>query len=195
MARAARSMMVVGVLAIVLIVVSPLGHDVLTRSQNGYGDTHRVLLYSNSLSLATRSPLLGFGSPVSLDTADPLAPPGPSIGTHGSLWTVLTSNGIPALLFFCLWFLYALFRTYKRITPEGGRNSEAYFWCHVAILAGVVQIPYYELLPWGLMIVMIAIAVCFRELGVPIRRPRGLVRRRARWASLRPFDGQLPIAS
>ncbi len=172
MAKAASSLMLAGLVVVGLILLSPLGHDILTRTQNGYGDTHRAILYSNSLELAVKSPILGYGSPVSLNVVDPNAPPGPSIGTHGSLWTVLTSNGIPAVVFFYFWFIYAFLKTIRRITGEGGRNAEAYFWCHVSILAAVVQIPYYELLPWGLPIVMIAIAVCFREREVRVRPSR-----------------------
>jgi hypothetical protein len=62
--------------------------------------------------------------------------------------------------------LYALFKTFKRITNAGGRDAEAHFWCHVVIFTAIIQLPYYELLPWGLPIVMIAAAIAMRE-----RRP------------------------
>ena len=173
MARAARSLLMAGVLVCAIVLVSPLGHDILTRTQNGYGDTHRTLLYSSSLILAVRSPVLGYASPVSLNVLDPTAPPGPSIGTHGTLWTVLVSNGMPAVAFFCLWFLYAAFKTYRRLPAVADVNGEAYFWSHVCIVAAIVQLPYYELLPWGLPIVMIAMALAFRERAYARRLPRG----------------------
>jgi hypothetical protein len=166
MAKAAQSLLFTGVVAAALVLVSPLGGYILTRLNSGYGDTHRQILYSSSLTLIKRSPLIGFGSPVSLNVLNPAAPPGPSIGTHGTFWTVLVSNGIPAMVFFGLWMLYALLKTGKRISSTGGRNPEAAFWCHVVIFTAIVQLPYYELLPWGLPIVMIAAAAALRE-----RRP------------------------
>jgi hypothetical protein len=166
MAKAARALLLTGVLAAALVLISPLGGYVLTRLNAGYGDTHRQLLYSSSLTLIKRSPILGFGSPVSLNVLNPAAPPGPSIGTHGSIWTVMVSNGIPALIFFGLWFLYAFLKTFRRISSAGGRDPEAHFWCHVVIFTAIIQLPYYELLPWGLPIVMIAAATALRE-----RRP------------------------
>jgi hypothetical protein len=166
MAKAARALLFTGVVVVALVLVSPLGGYITTRLNAGYGDTHRQLLYSSSLTLIKRSPILGFGAPVSLNVLNPAAPPGPSIGTHGSIWTVLISNGIPALVFFALWFLYAFFKTFRRIPSSGGRDAEAHFWCHVVIFTAIIQFPYYELLPWGLPIVMIAAATALRE-----RRP------------------------
>jgi polysaccharide biosynthesis protein PslJ len=166
MAKAAQALLFTGVVTAALVLVSPLGGYILTRLNSGYGDTHRQLLYSSSLTLIRRSPIIGFGSPVSLNVLNPAAPPGPSIGTHGTFWTVLVSNGIPAMVFFGLWMLYALVKTGKRISSTGGRDAEAHFWCHVVIFTAIIQLPYYELLPWGLPIMMIAAATALRE-----RRP------------------------
>lgn len=166
MAKAARALLITGVISAGLVLVSPLGGYILTRLNAGYGDTHRQILYSSSLTLIRRSPIIGFGAPVSLNVLNPAAPPGPSIGTHGTFWTILISNGIPALVFFGLWMLYALLKTARRIPSTRGRDGEAAFWCHVVIFTAITQLPYYELLPWGLPIVMIAAAMALRE-----RRP------------------------
>jgi polysaccharide biosynthesis protein PslJ len=163
MAKAARSLLVAGVLVLGLVLLSPLGSLILLRANNGYGDQHRQLLYSSSLTLAARSPIFGFGAPVSLSVLNPSAPPGPSIGTHGTLWTLMISNGIPAIVFFLTWFLYAFWKTRRRLPSTGGRDADAYLWCHVVIFTAIVQFPYYELLPWGLPIVMIAAAMALRE--------------------------------
>ena len=168
MARAARSLLVAGVAVLAIVLLSPLGSLVLLRANNGYGDEHRLLLYSSSLSLIGRSPIVGFGAPVALSTINPSAPPGPSVGTHGTIWTVMISNGIPALALFAAWFLYLFFRTFRRIPDGGGRDPEAHFWCHVVILTAIAQFPYYELLPWGLPIVMVCAAIALREMrGLP----------------------------
>jgi hypothetical protein len=163
MARTAKQLLFAGVVAAVLVMVSPLGGYILTRLNAGYGDQHRQILYSSSLTLVARQPILGYGAPVSLSVLNPAAPPGPSVGTHGTLWTILVSNGVPAFAFFALWLLYAFFRTYRRIPATGGRDADAYFWCHVVVLTALSQLPYYELLPWGLPIVMIALATALRE--------------------------------
>jgi hypothetical protein len=187
MAKAARSMVLAGLVISVLVLISPLGSLILLRLNNGYGDQHRLTLYSSSLTLVSRSPLLGYGAPVSLSTLNPGAPPGPSIGTHGTLWTILVSNGLPAFAFFALWFLYAFFKTYRRIPGTGGRDADAHFWCHVAILTAIVQFPYYELLPWGLPIAMVAAAVALRERAplYPIQLPS----RSRRWPERAPPQG------
>jgi hypothetical protein len=171
MARTAKTLILAGIVALALVLVSPLGGYILTRLNAGYGDQHRQLLYSSSLVLVARQPFLGYGSPVSLNVLQPSAPPGPSIGTHGTFWTILVSNGVPAMVFFALWFLFAFFRTARPLPSGGGRNDEAYFWCNVVVLTAILQLPYYELLPWGLPIVMIAIATALRE-RVPPYRPQ-----------------------
>jgi len=170
MVRTAKSLIFVGVVVGAVVLISPLGGDILTRLNAGYGDTHRQLLYSSSLTLVVQSPILGFGSPVSLNVLNPSAPPGPSVGTHGTFWTVLVSNGVPALVFFVLWLLAAFVKTRKRIPGTGGRNAEAHFWFHVVIFTAIIQLPYYELLPWGLPIVMMAAAGALRE-RPPLRQP------------------------
>ena len=154
-----------------IVALTSLGQLILLRSSHGYGDQHRLILYSSSLTLVQRSPWLGYGGPVSISVINPAAPPGPSAGTHGQFWTILVSNGIPGLVFFLAWFILAFFKTARQISGAGGRDADARFWCHVAIFTALAQMPYYELIPWGLPIVMVAAAVALREAG-PALRPR-----------------------
>jgi hypothetical protein len=163
LARTLRVMIVAGVVVVGLVLLTPLGDLVLLRWEKGYGDQHRSTLYSSSIVLIKRSPLLGYGGTVELSAVDPNAPPGPSVGTHGQLWTVMISNGIPALVFFVGWLLIAFLFTRRRLPPSPDRDDHARFWANVAIFAAIVQLPYYELLPWGLFIVMVAAAVAWRE--------------------------------
>jgi hypothetical protein len=163
LARTLRVMLVGGALVGVLVALTPLGSLILLRVNAGYGDRHRATLYESSLILVERSPLLGYGGPVELSVLNPSAPPGPSVGTHGTFWTVLVSNGIPAMLFFVGWFVLAFAKTRKRLPEGAGLDDNARFWAHVALLAAIVQLGYYELLPWGLPIVMVAAAVALRE--------------------------------
>lgn len=162
-AKTLRTMIVGGLVVTSLVLLTPLGDLIIHRINRGYGDEHRQTLYTSSLILIERSPLFGYGGTVALSVVNPSAPPGPSIGTHGQMWTVMISNGIPALLFFLAWFVVTLFRTGRRIPDYGDRDLNARFWCHVALFTALVQMPYYELLPWGLFIVMAAAATALRE--------------------------------
>ena len=139
-----------------ILFVTPLGEIVVTRLQNGYGDAHRAELYAESIDLVRASPLLGYGAPV-------LIQGNLSAGTHGQLWTIVVSQGVPGLLFFTAWLVWALYRAAKRLPRGHPGDTVVRFWCEVAIFVALVQMPYYDLLPWGLSIAMIAAALAWRE--------------------------------
>jgi O-antigen ligase len=163
-ARAARRLITAGAVVAVLVVLTPLAGLILLRLHNGYGDQGRTLLYQNSILAIRESPILGFGAPVDVQQVNPGARQLPvSVGTHGQFWTVAVSHGIPGLALFGGFFLVALIRTGRWLPAGAGRDSPARFWAHVALVAGVVQMPYYEVLPWGLPIMMLAAAVAWRE--------------------------------
>ena len=149
---AAVAVMVIGALAF----LTPLGDIVATRLQNGYGDAHRAELYSESISLVRASPILGYGAPV-------LVEGNLSAGTHGQLWTIVVSQGLPGLLFFTGWLLWAWWRAKRRLPTGHPGDPVLRFWCEVTIIVALVQMPYYDLLPWGLAIAMVAAALAWRE--------------------------------
>jgi len=148
----------------VLFFVTPLGEIVMTRLQNGYGDAHRAELYAESLSLVRTSPVLGYGAPVLIEG-------NLSAGTHGQLWTILVSQGVPGLLAFAGWLLWALWRASRRLPPGHPGDPVVRFWCEVTIFVALIQMPYYDLLPWGLSIAMVAAAVAWREDLAFVRLP------------------------
>ena len=154
--------LVVGMLAF----VTPLGQIVTTRLANGYGDVHRELLYRESLDLVRQSPVLGYGAPVLIEG-------NLSAGTHGQLWTILVSQGIVGLMLFTGWLAWALWRASRPLPPEHPGDRAIRFWCEVAIFVAIVQMPYYDLLPWGLAIAMVAAALAWREAMVPAAMPPG----------------------
>jgi hypothetical protein len=73
------------------------------------------------------------------------------------------SHGIPGIVLFLGWWALAFVKTGRRLPDNAGRDANARFWAHVAILAGIVQMPYYELIPWGLFIMMVAASLALRE--------------------------------
>ena len=163
-------------LLVLVVAVSPLGDLVSLRLDNGYGDDKRALLYTSSIDVVKASPLLGEGTPVPLEDR----PDSPSVGTHGQLWTLLVSHGVPATAAFCgfVGWMFLVTARRRRLPPD--REIDIRFWCNVALLAGIVQLPFYELLPWGLPMLMCAGAVAWREQS-NVRRPATTViaRRRA----------------
>jgi polysaccharide biosynthesis protein PslJ len=149
---AAVAGLVVGALAF----VTPLGEIVQTRLANGYGDSHRAELYAESISLVRASPVLGYGAPV-------LVEGNLSAGTHGQLWTIVVSQGVPGLLFFTGWLAWAWWRAKRRLPTGHPGDRVLRFWCEVTIFIAIIQMPYYDLLPWGLAIAMVAAALAWRE--------------------------------
>ncbi|MBM3676102.1 MAG: O-antigen ligase family protein, partial [Actinobacteria bacterium] len=153
-AQAARAGLVaVAVLATVLL-LTPIGSLVTDRVNNGHSDEGRANLYHQSIALALDSPLVGFGAP--LDKADGTSPP--PIGTQGHLWLVLVSQGIPGLVLFMGWIVI-LFRSTRRATGTLAR------WYHVPLLIFLVQLPFYDMLPFQLCIVFATSALALRTVG------------------------------
>ena len=164
MARIARGLIVGGIVVGAFVLLSPLWALIQLRLGHGYGDQTRALLYESSIQAVAQSPLLGYGTPVSVTLINPNAPlVGPSVGTHGQFWTIVVAHGIPGVTLFMGWWLVALFKTGRRLPRSAGRDTNAHFWAHVAIVAGVIQMGYYELIPWGLFIMMTAVAIAWRE--------------------------------
>jgi hypothetical protein len=153
--RKVRILLVGAAMVAALLMLTPLGDIILVRLEHGYSDQGRLRLYTESLRLVGESPVLGHAAPVSV-------PGRASIGTHGQFWTVIVSHGVPGVILFSGWLLWALWCSGRRIpvSPEA-RNIR--FWCHIAIFTAIVQMPYYELIPWGLPIVMVAAALAWRE--------------------------------
>jgi hypothetical protein len=166
-ARAARILIVGLAVVAAIVLISPLGDLIIFRLQHGYGDEKRQLLYATSVQSVLQSPIFGYGSTIPL----PGRPNSPSVGTHGQLWLVSISYGIPGAALFFGWLVYAFFRTWRYPPPLSDRDGTSRFWAHVVIGVILVQAPYYEWIPWGLPIAMIAAALAWREVLVDPPRP------------------------
>jgi polysaccharide biosynthesis protein PslJ len=148
---ALRAILALGVVTAVLLVATPLGGLVADRIATPHSNEGRLSLYTEAAEGAMESPLLGYGSPRPSEQDPNL----PRVGTHGQLWLILYSHGIPAVLFFLAWFLYAFWITRRPADRIG-------LWMHVVLFVALVQLAYYGMLPVPIHITMVAAAVALR---------------------------------
>lgn len=172
--RYARMLVVVGVVVGVVFISTPLVDLVVYRvAGGGFVDTRESYI-KGAFSAADVSPILGFGTTIDA-TEIGLQPRRVALGSNGQFWTVLVSQGYPGLLFYVAFFVLIVVRTWRMVPATGGRDPTARFWAHISIVAAVLQMPLYELIPWGTIIVMIAAAIALREarpayVRVPVAR-------------------------
>jgi polysaccharide biosynthesis protein PslJ len=146
-----RALAAVVLAAGIIVAVAPALPKRAEQSQ-GESNQTRLALYAETIQRVAASPLLGFGAPRPSED-----PSNPSAGTQGQLWMVLFSHGLPGLVFFLGWYLWAVWRS--RATPSRTR-----LWTHVTMVMGTLLLPVYGMLPSGLAVFMVAAAVSWREL-------------------------------
>jgi polysaccharide biosynthesis protein PslJ len=149
---ALRAIIALVAVAAGLTLITPLGDLVRDRIATPHSNVARSALYTETTESVLDSPLLGYGSPRRSER-NPNLPP---VGTHGQLWLVLFSHGIPATLFFVGWFLYLFWSTRRP-------GSNLALWMHVVVFTALVQMPYYGLLPVPIHLVMLAAALAWRH--------------------------------
>lgn len=135
-----------------LVLFSPLKATLSERLANPHSNNRRVSLYEESIRGAIESPLFGYGAP----RPSKWNPNAPSVGTQGQLWLVLFSHGLPGLLFFLAFFVSTFWRM-RRMEPLPT------FWVHVMLLIMLTQLAVYDFLPHQFHIVMLGIALGWRE--------------------------------
>jgi len=155
-----RALLVVILVAVTAVAVAPALPKRPEQAQGESNET-RLTLYAETVQRIGASPLIGFGAPrPSEDSTNP------SAGTQGQLWMVLFSHGVPGLIFFLGWYLWAVWRS--RATPSRTR-----LWTHVTLLIGTLVLPIYGMLSSGLAVFMVAAAVSWRELDAESPREAG----------------------
>jgi O-antigen ligase len=150
--RAARRLFAGGVVLTLIVLLTPLGDVVTGRFESDHSNEARLTLYTQAREQVETSPLLGFGSPRSNED-NPNYPP---VGTHGSFWLVLFSYGIPGALVFVALLASLVLRT---SSPPDRRL----LWLHAVVVAGFVEIPFYDLIPVPIFAVAAAAALVLRE--------------------------------
>jgi hypothetical protein len=146
-----RALAAVVLVAGIVVAVAPA---LPKRAEQSVGESNqtRLTLYAETIQRVAASPLLGYGAPRPSED-----PSNPSAGTQGQLWMVLFSHGLPGLVLYLGWYLWAVWRS--RATPSRTR-----LWTHVTMVMGTMLLPIYGMLPSGLAVFMVAAAVSFREL-------------------------------
>jgi O-antigen ligase len=132
-----------------LIFLTPL-HTIVTHRLEHRNLNDRSALYQEASERALASPVLGLGAPIHDDDR----PNGPSVGTHGQFWTVLVSQGVVGVTLFVGWLLASLLATWR----APGRL----LWVHAVVLIGMIQLPYYAMVPVPIHLVVVALALLER---------------------------------
>jgi hypothetical protein len=148
--RALARVVIIPVAAVIALTLTPLGQVFQERLENPHSNEGRLALYEQASDQVMESPLLGFGATISSERGLP------PVGTHGQMWMILVSHGIPAAALFLGWFGLVLWRT-------RGVRSEVGFWSNVVVFIALLQVSYYGMLPAQLHLVMAAAALAWRE--------------------------------
>jgi polysaccharide biosynthesis protein PslJ len=165
--RAMVGFLVVTVAVTAAVLFTPLKATIDERLSTPHSNNRRTSLYEEAIRGAVESPLFGYGAP----RPSKWNPNAPSVGTQGQIWLVLFSNGFPGTVLFLVAFLIPFWR-FRKIGADVG------FWIHVMLLIMFVQLPVYGLLPVQLNIVMLGIALAWRDrrepptVTVPLEAPR-----------------------
>ena len=145
----------------VLLVATPLGRSLETSLSQRESTETRLSLYEQTKDAVLESPLFGYGAP--RPSRDATQPP---LGTHGQLWMVTFSHGIPAALFYVTFLLMLFWRTRR------GR-SRIEFFANVTMVIALVQLPFYGALPAQIFVIMVTAALALRERDAAATYERG----------------------
>ena len=145
---------IVGFLALVAggVLLTPLDKYLTDRLTHQHSNERRESLADQAVAGALERPLLGYGGP----RESSVTPNAPDIGTHGQVYLVIFSHGLPGVAFFLGWWLWVLW--ISRRAPTGPP-----LWCHVMLVVGVLEFLYYDMMPTQLHLMMVVAAVAWRD--------------------------------
>lgn len=150
-ARPLARLLPLGGLIVVLLVATPLGVTLQDALSQRESTETRFSIYDQTRDAVLESPLFGYGAP--RPARDPSQPP---LGTHGQLWMVSFSHGIPAVILYVLFLLGIFWRTRRGAT-------QVEFFAHMTLFIALIQLPFYGALPAQIFIVMTAAGLALRE--------------------------------
>lgn len=153
--RLVARLAVSGAVLAAVLVLSPLGGLVTSRVETGHSDHDREGLAAAAIHGAMERPLFGWGAP------RPNVRDLPSIGTHGQIWLVTFSHGFVGAAGFLGALGSFLWWTRRQVTTTG-------LWAHAVVLVGIIQLPFYLMIPNALFAVMAGVAVALRCQREPV---------------------------
>lgn len=165
----ARPLAVLGIAVFLvggLLAVTPLGGLVSDRTGTGHSDHARLILYEGTVDRVGDSPLIGHGAP----QRDPERASRAPVGTHGQVWLVAVSHGLPAAALFVAFLVVLLVRL-----GRGGDVRSVRLWGSATVVCAVIQLPLYSLLPAGMPLVAIIAGLGLRESALAARPRTAMV--------------------
>lgn len=164
-----RSLLLVGLLLLLVLSATYIGDIVSQRIDTPHSNAARADLANQALATVFDSPLLGRGQPQTYEG------PGirPPVGTQGYLWYIAVSHGLPALLFFLVWFALVF-----RHSGQGDQFIAP--WFRSSLLAAILMFPFYGMRGMPLNVLLLAAALSLRggekPFGARLEMPRNRVR-------------------
>ena len=159
-ARALAGLVLMLGVVVGLLIATPLGTTLQDALAQRESTESRFNIYEQTGAAVLDSPWIGFGAP--RPNPDPTQPP---LGTHGQLWMVTFSHGIPGGLLYVAFLLSLFLQTRK------GR-SRLQFFGHMVIVIAIIQLPFYGALPGQIFVVMAAAGLALRERDAELLEPR-----------------------
>jgi hypothetical protein len=141
----------------VAMIVMDVGAKLSQRLDESSSTRDRANLYSETLTRSLQSPLFGYGAPRPSTIAG-----APSVGTQGQVWTVMFSNGFPALVLFMAALAWMFIATLRGL-------STASMILNTVQLVILVESFFYGVLLDGLILTITTPALSMRR-GEPRRR-------------------------
>ena len=173
--RAVRAILAVVAVAVVVTLATPLGGLIVSRLQHGHSDAGRQTRDIAALELGNSR----LSSASERHNRPPIRPRPQSGHTakcssssshRASRASSSSSVGSPTA------------------SSERRKGIAVVFWCHVVILLFLVQMPFYELTAFQLMVLAAALALAWREIVASRPAPAGQATRRAWPGWLRPHS-------
>ncbi|SCL19803.1 O-antigen ligase like membrane protein [Micromonospora pallida] len=158
--RIIASIGAVGVLAVLVTFLVPVGDLISNRVENTDSTTDRLDIYRRTLAAVADSPLLGYGAPQFVDTIKVAEP----LGTQGQIWLIMYSHGVPALLAMLLFFVLVARRLARAVSPGG-------VWLSAVPVVALGVTPFYGYTDINLSVMFFAIGLAMAAVDGPVNRP------------------------